>query len=71
VLIYYCSSDHWTGTKSSTQRVTVNGTNIDYDIHFKGSRIIDAVLDMLRGELTPIRARLPSGQRRAGAAGPR
>ncbi|HWW61182.1 MAG TPA: pectin acetylesterase-family hydrolase, partial [Thermoanaerobaculia bacterium] len=56
VLIFYCSSDGWAGTKTSTQRATLpDGTEREYLIHFKGSRIIDAVLDTLRNAGPPRR----------------
>jgi len=48
VLVFYCSSDSWSGTKTSKQHAASGNTAIDYDIHFKGTRIIDAVLDTLR-----------------------
>jgi hypothetical protein len=49
VLIYYCSSDTWTGTSTKTVSAALNnGQARDYTIYFKGSRIIDAVLDTLR-----------------------
>jgi hypothetical protein len=48
VLVYYCSSDEWAGTKTSTQHAAFNGTGVDYVINFKGSRIVDAVVETLR-----------------------
>ncbi|HEX2061510.1 MAG TPA: pectin acetylesterase-family hydrolase [Thermoanaerobaculia bacterium] len=49
VLIYYCSSDTWSGTKTSTLTATgENGATREFDLHFKGRLIIDAVLDTLR-----------------------
>lgn len=48
VLIFYCSSDGWNGTATRTLQATVNGVPREFDIHFKGSRIVDAVLDTLR-----------------------
>lgn len=49
VLIFYCSSDTWSGDAVRTVQATLgNGTVRDYDIYFKGSRIIDAVIDTLR-----------------------
>lgn len=59
VLLFYCSSDGWTGTKTSVLQATgASGATVEYTIHFKGSRIIDAVLDTLRNA--------PRGKRRAG-----
>lgn len=49
VLIHYCSSDTWAGTKSVvTQGSAGGGPSREYTIHFKGSYIVDAVLDTLR-----------------------
>jgi hypothetical protein len=48
VLIYYCSSDLWSGTKTSTQHASSGSAAVDYVINFKGARIIDAVMDTLR-----------------------
>jgi len=48
VLIFYCSSDSWSGTNSTTFQATGGATTVQYQIHFRGSQIIDAVLDTLR-----------------------
>lgn len=48
VLIFYCSSDNWSGTATSTQHATSGASAVDYVINFKGARIVDAVLDTLR-----------------------
>jgi len=49
VLIFYCSSDAWGGTTTKTLSATLNGAPArDYQIHFHGSYIVDAVLDTLR-----------------------
>jgi len=49
VLIYYCSSDSWSGTAVRTlQAVANDGSTREYQIHFKGARILDAVIDTLR-----------------------
>lgn len=50
VLVYYCSSDTWAGTNSTTLTATApNGTaNVSYLIHFKGHYIVEAVIDTLR-----------------------
>ena len=58
VLIFYCSSDAWSGTKTATMQATGGATTVEYLIHFRGSQIIDAALDTLRNA-TPI------GRRRA------
>lgn len=67
VLIYYCSSDTWTGT--ATRVVTASQGNItrEFEIHFKGSRIIDAVLDTLRNSGPSVRRRV--ARHSAGDAG--
>ena len=49
VLIFYCSSDGWAGTGTSVVQATVNNVPPrEFEIHFKGQRIIDGVLDTLR-----------------------
>ena len=49
VLIFYCSSDAWSGTSTRTISAEINNAPArEYQIHFKGSRIIDGVLDTLR-----------------------
>jgi hypothetical protein len=48
VLIFYCSSDSWAGTNTTTLQATAGPTTVDYQIHFRGSQIIDAALDTLR-----------------------
>ena len=51
VLLFYCSSDIWAGTKTSTLQATgANGVTVEYEIHFKGLRIVEAVLDTLRND---------------------
>ena len=49
VLVYYCSSDLWSGTSTSTQHATSGASGVDYVINFKGARILDAVIETLRG----------------------
>jgi hypothetical protein len=58
VLIYYCSSDTWVGT--STRVVTASQGNVtrEFEIHFKGLRIVDAVLDTLRNSAPGARRRI-------------
>jgi Pectinacetylesterase len=48
VLVFYCSSDEWTGTKTSTVHASLNNVGADFAINFKGSLIVDAVIDTLR-----------------------
>jgi Pectinacetylesterase len=48
VLIFYCSSDAWNGTATRTVQATLGNATGEFEIHFKGVRIIDAVLDTLR-----------------------
>lgn len=53
VRIVYCSSDTWTGTRRAvpfTTRDPKTGVEVSYSIHFLGSRILDAVLAILRHE---------------------
>lgn len=58
VLIYYCSSDTWAGTSTRTVSAALNGAaSREYVIHFRGSRIVDSVLDTLRNAT-------PAGRRR-------
>jgi len=58
VLIFYCSSDAWGGTTSNEQTATAGPTTVTYAIHFRGSQIIDAVLDTLRNDVGPRRQRV-------------
>ena len=48
ILLFYCSSDLWVGTKTTTQTATSGGATVEYVIHTKGSRIVDAVIETLR-----------------------
>jgi hypothetical protein len=49
VLIYYCSSDQWNGTKATTvTAASTSGATVEFEIQFRGSEIVDAVLDTLR-----------------------
>lgn len=56
VLLYYCSSDLWSGTARDVHLSATGpgGNTIQYRIHFKGANIVDAVIKMLQ--------RLPGGQ---------
>lgn len=59
VLVFYCSSDAWTGTNSLTTQANLNNSGTrDYQIHFKGARIVDAVLDTLRNVAPTSRRRI-------------
>jgi len=60
VMIFYCSSDEWHGTKTSAVHASANGVNADFTIHFKGSRIVDAVIATLQRNY-PRRAAAPPG----------
>ncbi len=55
VLIYYCSSDQWGGTKANTLTAASanGGATVEYAIQFRGSSIVDAVLDTLRYATAP------------------
>lgn len=55
VLIYYCSSDTWSGTARNVQLMATfpNGVTYQYRIHFQGANIVEAVIKMLQ--------RLPGG----------
>lgn len=53
VRLVYCSSDTWTGTRRAVPFSVAHpktGAEVDYSIHFLGSRILDAVLSILRHE---------------------
>jgi hypothetical protein len=47
VLLYYCSSDSWMGTKSDTVLVSEDDPPLQYRLHFRGHTIIEAALDQL------------------------
>lgn len=54
IFIKYCSSDSWAGvTRDAVLQTDIEGTLVDYRIHFLGNRIIDAVLDTLRRDGVP------------------
>ncbi len=64
VLIHYCSSDLWGGTKANTLTFTTTaGASVEYAIQFRGALIVDAVLDTLRNAGTS------TGKRRAASHG--
>jgi hypothetical protein len=49
VLVFYCSSDTWSGTTTATTEASLaSGATVSYTIHLKGSFIVDAVFDTLR-----------------------
>ena len=59
VLIYYCSSDTWNGDSVRTLQASANNAGTrDYDIYFKGARIVSAVLDTLRNSGPSVRRRV-------------
>lgn len=57
VLIFYCSSDSWTGTTSGVHSATNGATTVSFTLQFRGSQIIDAVLDTLRNDLPSFKHR--------------
>lgn len=57
VLIYYCSSDSWSGTQAGielTAEAPGGGATVDFDIAFQGGNIIDAVLETLQRANGPV-----------------
>lgn len=68
VLIFYCSSDFWSGTSTITTQATGASTTVEYLIHFRGSQIIDAALDTLRNATPDRRHRAVSHSVEATAA---
>lgn len=59
VLIYYCSSDQWSGTKANTlSAASTGGATVEYAMQFRGSQIVDAVLDTLRNSGPGVRRRV-------------
>ncbi len=53
VRVVYCSSDTWTGVRRAVPLMAPHpktGVEVDFSIHFLGSRILDAVLTILRRE---------------------
>ena len=57
VLIYYCSSDQWFGAKTSTATASSANSTVEFEIQFRGSQIVEGVLDTLRNAT-------PGGRRR-------
>lgn len=47
VLLYYCSSDHWLGTRSDTVLTNPEDASQQYRLHFRGHTIVEAALDQL------------------------
>lgn len=64
VLVYYCSSDNWAGNKLSRLSASRGGpTPVAFDVHFRGSQIVAAVIDTLRKEgVRPRPARPAAGK---------
>jgi hypothetical protein len=60
VLLFYCSSDLWSGTSSSTQHAVSGASGVDYVIYYKGARIVDAVIETLRRQARGRAAAPPS-----------
>jgi hypothetical protein len=52
VLVYYCSSDQWTGRRGDVVLNDPEGVGASYRLHFQGFSIIEALDDALRGGLT-------------------
>jgi hypothetical protein len=50
VLVTYCTSDMWVGTRSDVVLTTDDGT--DYRVHFEGALVVDAVWSALRAGAT-------------------
>jgi hypothetical protein len=50
VLVYYCSSDSWSGTARDVQLSAKgpDGNTVQYRIHFEGMRILEAVIKTLQ-----------------------
>jgi hypothetical protein len=50
VLIFYCSSDQWGGSKANTLSATApgGGSAVQFGIQFRGSQIVESVIDTLR-----------------------
>src|SRR5262249_51017515 len=50
VLIYYCSSDSWSGTAGNVQLSATgpDGAAAQYRIHFQGANIVEAVIRTLQ-----------------------
>ena len=57
VLIYYCSSDQWSGAKANTLSASSGTTTVEFAIQFRGSQIVEAVLDTLRNHTPGSRRR--------------
>ncbi|HVS64897.1 MAG TPA: pectin acetylesterase-family hydrolase [Thermoanaerobaculia bacterium] len=56
VLVYYCSSDSWTGRADDRELEAAGpqGGSIEYRMPFHGADIVDAVLDVLQGGDGPL-----------------
>lgn len=71
VLIFYCSSDAWSGSAVRTLKASLNnGPEREYEIPFRGRRIVDAVLDTLRNSNAGRRRAVKHGLDSEAAAGP-
>jgi hypothetical protein len=59
VLIFYCSPDTWTGTSTKILTASLQGgAPREYQIYFRGRRIVDAALDTLRNASATGRRRM-------------
>lgn len=70
VLIFYCSSDSWSGTNTITLQASSGSATKEYLIHFRGSQIVDAALDTLRNAEPALRRRAARPARGNVAAAP-
>lgn len=48
VLVFYCSSDTWSGNTTAAAQASAGNQTVEYTIHLQGSNIVDGVLDTLR-----------------------
>ena len=57
VLVYYCSSDSWTGRSRDVplKATSPTGASVGYRMHFGGANIIDAVIETLRRRLGEVK----------------
>ena len=59
VLIYYCSSDSWTGRAHGVDlEATQDSGSVNYMIYFQGADVVDSVFDILSnptGRIRPVR----------------
>jgi hypothetical protein len=73
VLIFYCSSDAWNGDSVRTLQASANNATRDYEIYFRGAKIVSGVIDTLRNATPSARrrvARHSAGDEEAASAWP-